>query len=526
MNTTATKLFPLCAAILLAGCIPASTRNSPQPAAPLQTVNVAGSSLLTVSNGDWLKDRAIDGHVDTWWSADGPVPQWLEVDFGLSRLVTKIEFVVSQVRAGPATHILIAKRHGKTVVWHRFDTPQAADGRAFALKLDPPQRIDTVRLLTTRHEGWVAIRELRVMAPLPAATSVLASGLLQPVYLTHAGDGSGRLFVVEREGRIRVIKDGILAKTPFLDISTRVASSIHRGLLGLAFPPSYAQDGHFYVSYVSAGNQNSVSRFSVSSDPNLADPDSEHVVLAFHQPGDRHSIGTLSFGPLDRYLYVAVGDGKLTSPPDLSQDAQDSGKLLGKILRIDVASGVGPYAIPPDNPFVSTPGFAPEIWALGLRNPWGIAFDHNTGHLYIPDTGQNTTEEINFHPAGSPAGRNYGWPFYEGWLRYAPSGHKGNPSDFTSPVAHFSRADGCAVVGGAVVDNAFYYADFCRGTVWQLQHRAGAWLTVPILSLGVPISSIGAGEDGTLYASGYADGKIYRITPHYGTDGGNASSPN
>ncbi len=395
----------IAATLLLTACHPQPAgHSSPQPAPPLQTVNIADVGLLKVSGGDWIKQRAVDSKIDTWWSADDFAPQWIEIDLKAAHLVTKIEFAVSQVRAGPATHRLIAERNGETVVWHRFDIAQVTDGHLFSLKIHPPKIIDTVRVLTTRHEGWVAIRELRIMAPPPATVSIAASGLTEPVFLTHANDNSGRLFVVEKEGRIRIVEEGRVAATPFLDISAKVDTHLHNGLLGLAFSPAYASNDYFYVSYVSTDKQNRVSRFSVGSDPDIADPDSEETILEFHQPGSRHSVGTLSFGPLDGYLYIAVGDGKVSRLPDLAQDAQDPGKFLGKILRINVESGTRPYAIPPDNPFLSMPGYAPEIWALGLRNPWGIAFDQKTGGLYIPDTGQATTEEINWQAAHSGGG--------------------------------------------------------------------------------------------------------------------------
>ncbi len=395
-------------------------------------------------------------------------------------------------------------------MWHRFDTDYSADGTLFSLKIDPPQLVDYLRILTTRTEGWVAIRELRIVESPLSTVLVAASGLAEPVYITHANDKSDRLFVLEKEGRIRVIKDGILSETPFLDLSTRVDTTFHNGLLGLAFSSSYAQNGHFYVSYVSADNQNTVSRFSAGPDPDIADPDSEQVVLAFHHPGVNHSVGTLAFGPLDGHLYIAVGDGKVFNLPDVTPYPQDPGSLLGKILRIDVESGVIPYAIPPGNPFVDAPGYAPELWALGLRNPWGIAFDHQTGALYIPDTGQHTIEEINFQPAASPGGQNYGWPIYEGPLPYLDAQAQ-QTEPFSLPVAHYSHADGCAIVGGAVVDSVFYFSDACLGLLWELRQGGSAWMASRIAKIERPISSIGRDHDGVIYATGYADGHIYRV---------------
>ena len=221
--------------------------------------------------------------------------------------------------------------------------------------------------------------------------------------------------MLEKEGRIRIVRDGVLVETPFLDISERItAKGTEQGLQNVAFPPSYVNHQRFYVSYTDTNGDTVISRFTTSADPDRADPDSEEIILTINQPGALHNGGTLKFGPRDGYLYIASGDGLRARHEYIPQHAQDPGTLLGKILRIDVESGAKPYAIPADNPFVSIPGYAPEIWALGLRNPWGMAFDQQTGDLYIPDTGWLTNEEVNFQPADSGGGENYGWPLLEG----------------------------------------------------------------------------------------------------------------
>src|SRR6266496_268117 len=212
----------------------------------------------------------------------------------------------------------------------------------------------------------------------------VVSGLLRPVDLQV--DGSGRLFVIEKVGRIRIIQDGQLLETPFLDISSKVGSSGNeQGLLGLAFHPQYAQNGRFFVNYTDNNGDTVLARFQVSSDPNVADPNSEVKLLGVDQPFPNHNGGVLTFGP-DGYLYAGLGDGG--SQGDPNGNGQNTNVLLGKILRLDVDSA-DPYAVPSDNPFGN------EIWAYGLRNPWRISFDRATSDLYIADVGQNQWEEID-----------------------------------------------------------------------------------------------------------------------------------
>ena len=287
-----------------------------------------------------------------------------------------------------------------------------------------------------------------------------------------------------------------------------VSTYHHRGLLGLAFPSDYEEHGRFYVTYTSEDSQNRISRFAVSPDPDVAVPDSEEVVLAFDQPGGTHTAGTIAFGPHDGYLYIAVGDGIEESDGKV---AQETNALQGKILRIDVSSTEAPYAIPPDNPFVGLPGHAPEIWALGLRNPWGMAFDRQIGDLFIPDTGLNTREEVNHQPADSRGGENYGWPSWEGELCSEGCELKSLTMPATTYDTH-GREYGCSVVGGAVYEGRFIYGDFCTGRIWSLGMTGQSeWKAELVAKLGVPISSIGTDETGNVYAVGYATGSIYGL---------------
>lgn len=346
------------------------------------------------------------------------------------------------------------------------------------------------------------------------------TGLTEPTAIAHAGDG--RLFVLERSGRIRIIdSNGQLLPTPFLDISDRIDSTTYweLGLLGLAFHPDYATNGFFYVNYTDLNNDTRLSRFYVSStDPNQANPNSEVYVLFIDQPTVIHNGGTLRFGP-DGYLYVASGDGGWLGDPQ--NHAQQLDTLLGKILRINVTDTGPPpyYTIPPDNPFVGDPNAAPEIWAWGLRNPWAIAFDRQSGDLYIPDVGNWNQEEINFQPAASPGGLNYGWRCYEGNHSFNLTGC-GPAGDYTFPVYDYTHAGACAIMGGFVYRGSQYpflvghylFADFCSGDLWSMaQTDGGEWLAVQRGTSPAQISAFGEGANGELYAADYRDGTIYRL---------------
>jgi glucose/arabinose dehydrogenase len=353
----------------------------------------------------------------------------------------------------------------------------------------------------------------------------VAAGLQNPLYLTPAGDGSGRLFVLEQSGRIWILEDGQLSAEPFLDLSDKVSQDVlrgysERGLLGLAFHPNYAENGYFYVNYTDANAEHTtrVERYSVSeADPNRADSESGLTLFTIGQPYANHNGGHLEFGP-DGYLYISVGDGGAANDPLAA--GQNSGTLLGTMMRIDVDSG-SPYGIPDDNPFYSDPMFAPEVWAYGLRNVWRFSFDRATGDLYLADVGQNQWEEVNFEPADSPGGLNYGWVAYEGTHRYRGPEPQG---EVVMPFAEYqhSGGNGCSVTGGYIyrgeaipdLQGVYLFSDYCSGRVWgSYRDMDGNWQTQIMHESQMQISSFGQDEDGELYLINYG-GAIWRIVPN------------
>lgn len=323
------------------------------------------------------------------------------------------------------------------------------------------------------------------------------SGLRYPTDIQAAGDGSGRLFLVEQEGVIRVWQDGALLPTPFLDIRNRVASGGERGLLGLAFPPDYAARRSFYVNYTDLAGDTVVARYRVSAGPNVAEAGSEEILLHIDQPFANHNGGQLRFGP-DGYLYVGMGDGGSANDP--MNNAQNRQSLLGKMLRFN------PEASP----------VRPEIWALGLRNPWRFSFDRATGDLWIADVGQNRAEEVNFQPASSAGGENYGWALMEG-LRCLRAGC--NTAGLTLPVVEYERADGCSVTGGHVyrgrrwgsLRGTYVYGDYCSGKIWGIRREGAGWVNRLLLDSELAISAFGEDEQGELYAADHLRGDIYRL---------------
>ncbi len=360
--------------------------------------------------------------------------------------------------------------------------------------------------------------------PLPQISlAVVAGGFVSPVHVTHAGDGSGRIFVVEQAGRIRILDNVAVLPTSFLDLASinppRLIAGGEQGLLSVAFPPGFAAKGHFYVNYTRAPDGATVvARYRVSAgDANVADPASEAVILTIPQPFANHNGGQLAFGP-DGYLYIGMGDGG--SGGDPQNNGQSPGALLGKLLRIDVESGAAPYAVPPDNPFVGVAGFRPEIWALGLRNPWRFSFDRGTGDLYIGDVGQNAFEEVDFQPAGSPGGQNYGWNIMEGDSCYPPGTAGCNRTGLALPVFVYAHVPECSVTGGHVyrgsafppLQGIYLFGDYCSGRIWGLRRNGTAWdnmglLTTPALN----ISTFGEDEEGNVYVANHTGGEIRKI---------------
>jgi glucose/arabinose dehydrogenase len=344
------------------------------------------------------------------------------------------------------------------------------------------------------------------------------TGFRSPVYMTHDREAS-RLFVVEKAGRIRLIENGAVQAAPFLDIADRVRSQgSEQGLLSVAFPPDYAAGGLFYVDYTDLNGNTVVARYRrLADNPRQADPASEQKILQVDQPAANHNGGQLQFGP-DGYLYIGMGDGG--GAGDQWGNAQSTGVLLGKLLRIDVG-GSDTYTIPADNPFAGQAGARPEIWALGLRNPWRFSFDRASGDLYVADVGQSTYEEVDFQPAHSPGGQNYGWNRMEATHCFKPASGC-DPTGTVPPVAEYEHSQGgCSITGGYVyrgsrfpqMAGVYFFADFCTGKIWGLWRDAsGAWQMDFLLDSGLSPSSFGEDAAGELYLVGYQDGTIYHLT--------------
>lgn len=338
-----------------------------------------------------------------------------------------------------------------------------------------------------------------------------------PTAVTNAGDGSERLFVVERGGRIWIVnRDGTVAPTPFLDIASLIVSSNEQGLLGLAFHPRYAETGRFYVAYTrQADGADVVAEYRVSSAADTADPASERILLAIPDPAANHNGGALVFGP-DRLLYIALGDGG--GQNDQFGNAQNLDSLLGKLLRIDVD---GPpaadraYAIPADNPFANGGG-APEIWAIGMRNPWRISFDRAWHDLYIGDVGGGSWEEIDRQPPDAAGGLNYGWPIMEGGHCLAGSC---TMTGYVLPIAEYSHDQGCSVIGGYVyrgevnpeLQGVYVFGDWCSGRIFTLDVDGQTINPRTVLESGLQVSSFGEDEAGEIYVVDFAGGGLYRV---------------
>ncbi|CAN5698780.1 PQQ-dependent sugar dehydrogenase [soil metagenome] len=376
----------------------------------------------------------------------------------------------------------------------RSSTPGASGGQSRPAVADPPS--------ASASPG-----ESVAGSGTPALTSIrlepFADGLSEPLFLTHAGDGSGILYAVEQGGRIQSLDaHGTVQPQPFLDIAERITAGGERGLLGLAFHPDYPDDGRIFVMYTAAGEgANTVSGFTVID--GLVDPASERVLVAIPDFAGNHNGGNVAFGP-DGQLYVGTGDGGGGGDPQ--GNGQDPDALLGKILRLDV----------------DAPGSAPQIWALGMRNPWRFSFDRETGDLWMADVGQGAWEEIDVEPAGSGGGRNYGWNVMEG-----PECLGGGGCDMTGltlPVVAYTHDEGCTVVGGYVyrgaahpeLDGTYLYGDYCSGRFWALDAQAaidGGGGHVVVLDGDVSVSSFGQDEQGEWYVTDISAGTVLRVLP-------------
>ncbi len=373
----------------------------------------------------------------------------------------------------------------------------------------------------------------------PLTTVRIVSGLTRPVLAVSPPGDVDRLFLVEQDGRIRVRKNGQLLAQPFLDLSAIVRSPAdlgnnEEGLLGLAFHPNYAANGWFFVYHTNTSGNNEVARYTVSSDPDVADPTSRQSVILFNHPAQgNHNGGMIAFGPGDGHLYIGTGDGGGSC--DSSENAQNGGSLLGKLHRIDVDSL--PYAIPPDNPFVGNASFLDEIWAYGLRNPWRWSFDRSNGDLYIGDVGQGAWEEIDWRPGTSAGGENYGWDPYEGNVCPNPScGNEGTCSlpSYVGPVLVYANGspNPCSVTGGYVyrgcrmphLSGTYFYADYCQAFIRSFRIVPGPPPSVTEerdrttelapgggTTIGL-VTSFGEDARGELYIVD-RDGEIFKIVP-------------
>ena len=355
----------------------------------------------------------------------------------------------------------------------------------------------------------------------------VATGLSQPVFATAAPGDHDHLYIVERSGAIKLLDLATGATTVFLDLSSQITTDGEGGLLGLAFDPNYAQNGQFYVDLTNRNDDTEIRQYQVSSaNPMQASPASNVPIITIDQPDGRtnHKAGWIGFGP-DGYLYATLGDGGGGGDPD--GNGQNSGTLLGKILRLDVHGDAFPadparnYAIPADNPFVGTAGALPEIWALGLRNPFRVSFDRDLGTFYIADVGQDAFEEIDI---GQP-GANYGWNVFEGPAGFQP-GPLG-PGALTSPIYSYDHTVGHAIIGGYVyrgesdaLQGQYFFADEVDGKIFTLQQQGNSWVatdrTSQIVSNAGLIShptSFAEDGNGNLYILDI-DGDVFKLTPN------------
>ena len=363
-----------------------------------------------------------------------------------------------------------------------------------------------------------------------ARQSLNISSLSTPTTVRHAGDGSGRLFITEKAGVIKIY-NGTSVTTNFLNISSLISGSGERGLLGLDFDPNYSTNGYFYVKYNNNGGDTIIARYSVSAgDPDIADPNSAQIIMQIDQPAPNHNGGDIHFGP-DGFLYIGMGDGGGSNDnAGNGNNAQNKANLLGAMLRIDVSSnepmfydsfetsnkcGInstpGSYRIPQDNPFINDENSCAEIWSYGLRNPYRFSFDKQTGDMLIGDVGQNAFEEVNFQPASSKGGENYGWVCREGAHSHLTNFCNGSEV-FTDPVIDLPQNadDGCSVMGGYVyrgtaipaIQGQYIFADYCNGRINFTSPIVGNWTYELLVDLS-NFQLIGFGED--------EEGEVYYI---------------
>ena len=358
------------------------------------------------------------------------------------------------------------------------------------------------------------------LAAVRVAVETAASGLDAPLWAMTAGDGSGRLFIVEQAGRIRVLRDGSLLETPFLDISDHVSSGGERGLLGLAFAPGFGgEETRFYVHYSDAAGDTTIAEVRATPGTDTADPATERLLLTERQPYENHNGGWIGF---DRsgMLLVALGDGGSGGDPE--NRASNLGTILGKILRLDVlgAPEGNAYAVPADNPFLGRSDARPEILHYGLRNPFRASVDPVTGTLWIGDVGQNAWEEVDAAPADA-RGLDFGWRRWEGRHCFEPA-EGCDPAGVTQPLAEYGHGAGCSVIGGVVyrgsaipaLRGAYLFTDYCSGTLWAIDAGLDApQAPITLLETGRSISSIGTDEAGEVVLTDLGGGGLLRLVP-------------
>ncbi|HNB50529.1 MAG TPA: PQQ-dependent sugar dehydrogenase, partial [Anaerolineales bacterium] len=455
---------------------------------------------------EWGADAVLAGHDHIYerLEIDG-IPYFVN---GLGGYPSRYDFTTSL----PESQVRYQEKHGAMRVTATETT------LTFDFFTVDGEQIDTLTL--SRENGVAEPAETAQPTPLPSVVSfpdptnygwqTVGTGYNSPILATHAGDGTNRVFVVEQGGAIRILGQ----TNSFLDIHGRVGDEGNeQGLLGLAFHPDYEENGYFYVNYTDTNGDTVIARYTVSADdPNRADPTSELILLQIRQPYPNHNGGHLAFGP-DGYLYIATGDGG--SGGDPQGNGQSLSTLLGKLLRIDV--NTEPYVSPTENPFTDSYGLK-EIWAYGLRNPWRFSFDRLTHDLFIGDVGQDEWEEINFVPAGTSGGLNFGWNYLEGTHTYEGSVPTGLA--LTGPIWEYSHSIGtCSVTGGVVYrgsvlpawNGIYLYGDFCSGQVWGLLRDAnGVWQNQLLFVTGLNITSFGEDETGEVYLVA-RQGEIYKL---------------
>jgi glucose/arabinose dehydrogenase len=352
------------------------------------------------------------------------------------------------------------------------------------------------------------------LTPVGVTVQTFYTGLSQPVGIYNCGDD--RLFILEQnESDIEIINTSGQFIGKFLDLTGTTSTGGERGLLGMAFHPNYAENGYFFVNYTNTSGNTVIARYQVSANPNVANPSSATVIMTINQPYSNHNGGHIAFGP-DGYLYIGMGDGG--SGGDPQNYAQNKLSRLGKMLRIDVDSA-SPYAIPPSNPYVGNSQYLPEIWAIGLRNPWKFSFDRQTGDLWIGDVGQNTQEEIDFEPAGSAGGYNWGWRCYEGNVSHNTSGCQ-SQSNYNAPIMTYTHAASfCSITGGIVhrgnqqpaLNGIYFHGDYCNAGLHAIRpNGSGGYTTTNMASTGGAVTAFGEDNNGELYFAKH-NGSIMKI---------------